>query len=243
MVLDHFYDVRVVHDAMRQRDLLDPQRFEVMDFGRHSGDAALSISMEPYRCAVDLKVVDAFGDDLPRARVRLGDHDLGTRRGVLDLGPNGAVVQPEEGDGFHAVFSSPEWRSTTATRFRAGGPVSLRPSGIPSERNGALRRVRAAAACEQSPTEPAGAHRRKFPHAARHLEGRHALLLAPLFHRFPRAPRARRVQRRRPGVDVAAACVEINPCVRGAIATPSSRRRVDGVEDDAMIQHERAVKF
>ena len=26
-------------------------------------------------------------------------------------------------------------------------------------------------------------------------------------------------------------------------ATPSSRRRVDGVEDDAMIQHERAVKF
>ena len=27
------------------------------------------------------------------------------------------------------------------------------------------------------------------------------------------------------------------------IATPSSRRCVDGVEDDAMIQHERAVKF
>ena len=27
------------------------------------------------------------------------------------------------------------------------------------------------------------------------------------------------------------------------IATPSSRRRVDGVEDDAAIQHERAVKF
>ena len=27
------------------------------------------------------------------------------------------------------------------------------------------------------------------------------------------------------------------------IATPSSRRRVDGVEDNAMIQHERAVKF
>jgi hypothetical protein len=27
------------------------------------------------------------------------------------------------------------------------------------------------------------------------------------------------------------------------IATPSSRRHVDGVEDDAMIQHERAVKF
>ena len=53
MVLDHFYDVRVVHDAMRQRDLLDPQRFEVMDFGRRTGDAALSIRMEPYRCAVD----------------------------------------------------------------------------------------------------------------------------------------------------------------------------------------------
>ena len=27
------------------------------------------------------------------------------------------------------------------------------------------------------------------------------------------------------------------------IATPSSRRRVDGVEDDAMLQHERAVTF
>ena len=27
------------------------------------------------------------------------------------------------------------------------------------------------------------------------------------------------------------------------IATPSSRRRIDGVEDDAMIQHERVVKF
>ena len=42
-------------------------------------------------------------------------------------------------------------------------------------------------------------------------------------------------------------CVEINQCVgctRGTgIATPSSRRRVDGVEDDAAIQHERAVKF
>ena len=30
---------------------------------------------------------------------------------------------------------------------------------------------------------------------------------------------------------------------RTGIATPSSRRRVDGVEDDAMMQHERAVKF
>ena len=37
-------------------------------------------------------------------------------------------------------------------------------------------------------------------------------------------------------------CVEINQCV-GCIATPSSKRRVDGVEDDATIQHERAVKF
>ena len=48
-------------------------------------------------------------------------------------------------------------------------------------------------------------------------------------------------------------CVEINQCVgcrpgsverRGTdFTTPSSRRRVDGVEDDAMIQHERAVNF
>ena len=30
---------------------------------------------------------------------------------------------------------------------------------------------------------------------------------------------------------------------RGTGIAPSSRRRVDGVEDDAMIQHERAVKF
>ena len=80
-------------------------------------------------------------------------------------------------------------------------------------------------AIRPSPAPPARARGR------RHLEGRHALLLAPLFYRFPRAPRARRV-RRQPGVDVAAACVEINPCVA-----------CDGVEDDAMIQHERAVKF
>ena len=39
-------------------------------------------------------------------------------------------------------------------------------------------------------------------------------------------------------------CVEINRCVGcTGIATPSSRRRIDGVEVDAKIQHERAVKF
>ncbi len=57
--------------------------------------------------------------------------------------------------------------------------------------------------------------------------------------------------------DTVVHCVEINQCVgctwrgcpgsverRGTgIATPSSGRRVDGVEDDAAIQHERAVKF
>ena len=52
----------------------------------------------------------------------------------------------------------------------------------------------------------------------------------------------------------AANCVEINHCVGAdrpgsvkwqgtGIATPSSRRHIDGFEDDAMIQHERAVKF
>ena len=34
----------------------------------------------------------------------------------------------------------------------------------------------------------------------------------------------------------AATCVEINHCI-------GCWRRVDGVEDDAMIRHERAVKF
>ena len=33
------------------------------------------------------------------------------------------------------------------------------------------------------------------------------------------------------------------PDWHAGIATPSSRRRADGVEVDAMIQHERAVKF
>ena len=33
------------------------------------------------------------------------------------------------------------------------------------------------------------------------------------------------------------------PVYRVRIATPSSRRHIDGFEDDAMIQHERAVKF
>ena len=42
----------------------------------------------------------------------------------------------------------------------------------------------------------------------------------------------------------AGGCVEINQCVGcTGIATPSSRRRVDGMEDDAMIQHEGAVNF
>ena len=46
----------------------------------------------------------------------------------------------------------------------------------------------------------------------------------------------------RPTIDRAvAACVESNQCV-GCTAAPSIRHRVDGVEDDAMIQ-ERAVKF
>ena len=38
-----------------------------------------------------------------------------------------------------------------------------------------------------------------------------------------------------------ATCVEINQCV--GCTTLSSRRRVDGVEDDATVQHERAVQF
>ena len=33
------------------------------------------------------------------------------------------------------------------------------------------------------------------------------------------------------------------PATFADVATPSSRRHVDGVEDDLMIQHERAVKF
>ena len=37
--------------------------------------------------------------------------------------------------------------------------------------------------------------------------------------------------------------VAVRSSGEAGIATPSSRRRVDGVEDDAMIQHERAVKF
>ena len=52
-------------------------------------------------------------------------------------------------------------------------------------------------------------------------------------------------------------CVEINQCVGctrqfftksfldddAAVQTPSSRRRVDGVEDEAAMQHECTVKF
>ena len=43
-----------------------------------------------------------------------------------------------------------------------------------------------------------------------------------------------------PEDEAALICVEINQCVR---CTRQFFRRVDGVEDDAMIQHERAVKF
>ena len=43
--------------------------------------------------------------------------------------------------------------------------------------------------------------------------------------------------------DMGGALCGNQPVRRVRIATPSSRRGVDGVEDDAMIQHERAVKF
>ena len=95
-------------------------------------------------------------------------------------------------------------------------------------------------AIRPSPAPPARARGR------RHLEGRHALLLAPLFYRFPRAPRARSI-RRQPGVDVAAAAVELMSlvkelvlvfgpfaprachtlhaaCVKYLVGTPSTRR-------------------
>ena len=80
-------------------------------------------------------------------------------------------------------------------------------------------------AIRPSPAPPARARGR------RHLEGRHALLLAPLFYRFPRAARARSI-RRQPGVDVAAACVEINQCVGCAIEQASCRWR-GGRRDDS----------
>ena len=100
-------------------------------------------------------------------------------------------------------------------------------------------------AIRPSPAPPARARGR------RHLEGRHALLLAPLFYRFPRASRPRSI-RRQPGVDVAAAAVEhvalveelvlvlgtFAPrachtlhaaCVKYLVGTPSTRRLLDGV--------------
>ena len=70
------------------------------------------------------------------------------------------------------------------------------------------------------------------------FEGQQGVLIARKRHK-PRAPFAPRkldaahVARSRAEALVAA-CVEINQCVGCA---PSSRRRVDGVEDDAMIQH------
>ena len=73
------------------------------------------------------------------------------------------------------------------------------------------------------------------------FEGQQGVLIARKRHK-PRAPFAPRkldaahVARSRAEALVAA-CVEINQCVGcgTGIATPSSRRRVDGVEDDAMI--------
>ena len=47
--------------------------------------------------------------------------------------------------------------------------------------------------------------------------------------------------RRKYGALMVGCCVEINPCV--GCSGIASRRRVDGVEDDATIQRERAVKF
>ena len=126
-------------------------------------------------------------------------------------------------------------RTIFAQSPRAGGPVSLRRRGCPSRRLvPLLRRVRAAAACERSEcyvaamacgSTPSTRHvELKATPATHHLEGRHALLLAPLLDGLPRAPRARRV-RRQPGVDVAAACVEINPCVGCGRRDDSARTR------------------
>ena len=69
VVLDHFYDVRVVHDAMRQRDLLDPQRFEVMDFGRKHWRRGAFDQNGALPVRRRLKVVDALRGR-PAARAR-----------------------------------------------------------------------------------------------------------------------------------------------------------------------------
>ena len=103
---------------------------------------------------------------------------------------------------------------------RAGGPVSLRPSGRPSKRSvrvPLLRRVRAAAAiC-----------RGVMPFfSCRSSTGFHGLPGPEAFGGSPGLMWPRPVWK--------------STSVSGA---PSSRRRVDGVEDGAMIQHERAVKF
>ena len=126
---------------------------------------------------------------------------------------------------FTCLLLVAEWRSTTATRSEPEGRRTrlAAPERLP------LQAAR--------PAPPAGARGR------RHLEGRHALLLAPLFHRLPGAPRARRV-RRQPGVDVAAACVEINQCVGCTGEEPASPRHRAGVASMAWrATNKRAVKF
>ena len=87
------------------------------------------------------------------------------------------------------------------------------------------------AAPERSPLEASRPAPPARTRGGRHLEGSHALLLAPLFHRLPRAARARSIWRQ-PGVDVAAACVEINQCVGRAIEQASRRWR-GGRRDDS----------
>ena len=125
---------------------------------------------------------------------------------------------------------------------RAGGPVPCRSSG------GYARPP------PVQKSNPCPVDRPRQPHAidanfhtgSSHLEGSHALLLAPFLYRLPRASRARRI-RRQPGVDVAPsamkhvalveelvfvfgplaprACHTLHAaCVKYLVGTPSTRR-------------------
>ena len=148
--------------------------------------------------------------------------------------------------------------------FRARGPAdpsrcarAVAPPGVPCRSSGGYARPPPVQKSNPCPVD-----RPRQPHAidanfhtdSSHLEGSHALLLAPLLYRLPRAPRARSIWRQ-PGVDVAAAAVEFMSlveelvlvlgalapraghtlhatCVKYLVGTPSTRR-ANGLSKDA----------
>ena len=149
-------------------------------------------------------------------------------------------------------------RSPRSRRSRCSSAVgaSTRRRRAPGTSRSTCRPASARRSTTSTPPASARRSRSSAPYAPVRLKhGRVAMLAAFGFPIADTSTRLRRQHRRRPvwkSNSASGALSHFSVMTRPpdsverrgtGIATPSSRRRVDGVEDDAMIQHERAVKF